>query len=57
MENREKFEIPTIAFTAVTMLITPSSTCTSPCSDYRPSPTDQGILVVQNDENGPGIDA
>lgn len=58
MENREKFEIPTIAFTAVTMLTTPSSTCASPspCPDFRPSETQQGILVIQNETDSPGCD-
>ena len=34
MEKRDKFEIPTIAFTEVTMLDTASSTCDGPCTDY-----------------------
>ena len=54
MEKREKFEIPTIAFTEVTMLTTASSTCTGPCDDYRPSSTEQGILVNQNTGNDVG---
>lgn len=35
MGNREKLEIPTIEFTAVTLLDTgASSTCSSPCDGY-----------------------
>lgn len=54
MGNREKFEIPTIAFTEVTLLNTPSSsTCTppDPCPEYDDSIP--GVLIDQN--NGQGI--
>ena len=54
MEKREKFEIPTIAFTEVTMLTTASSTCTGPCPEFRTSSTDQGVLVNQNTGNDVG---
>ncbi len=46
MENREKFEIPTIAFTEVTLLTTASSTCSGECSGYREG-TDK-MFVDQN---------
>ena len=34
MENREKFEIPTITFTEVTMLTGNNSTCSGECPDH-----------------------
>lgn len=52
MEKREKFEIPTIAFTEVTMLTTASSTCAPSDSNTRPgNGVDQGVLVDQNCPN------
>lgn len=57
MGNREKFEIPTIAFTEVTVLNTPSSSTCSPatCNEY--DPTKPGVLVNQNtgEDLGPGM--
>lgn len=37
VENREKFEIPTIAFTEVTMLAGNNSTCSGECTEHDPS--------------------
>ena len=48
MENREKFEIPTIAFTEVELLTTASSTCgAGPGCDEQVDGADE-MLVNQN---------
>ena len=47
MENREKLEIPTIEFTAVTLLTTYNSTCTCNgfiCTDLKKT---EGLYVKQ----------
>lgn len=46
MDNREKLEIPTIAFTEVTMLYTASSTCSAEtCKKYDAT---TGSLIMGN---------
>lgn len=54
MDNREKLEIPTIAFTEVTMLYTASSTCSAEkCKKYDPNlPLIMGNNNIEGDTGG-----